>query len=62
MLRRFFAKSQKVLEKAKIIKGNIISVIEIAKIFQKVFPSKQTIKMSTNLETPKRIPEVNIQN
>ena len=60
--RSFLRISHKFQKSAKIANGKIISVIETAKIFRKVFLSKQTSKMQTNLETPKKIPEENFQN
>ena len=60
--RRFLGKSQEFWKRAKITKAKIISVLEIANFFRKVFPSKQTFKMETNLATPKKIPEEKFQN
>ena len=60
--RSFFGKSHKFQKSAKITKAKIFSVSELAKIFKKVFSSKQTFKMWKNLETPKKLPDKKFQN
>ena len=60
--RSFLVKSQKFRKRARITKAKIISVIKVAKIFENVFPSKQTSKIQRNLITRKKIPEQKFQN